>query len=51
MTAEKLICELQKFPPDFEVYAINDKGQYRRVENVDKDDNYKDILVVAGDVE
>lgn len=51
MTVEKLIEELQKFPKDFEVYAKNDNGDYRRVEAIEKDCCYDDILIFAGNIE
>lgn len=37
--------------PFAEVYAMNDNGVYRRVEKVEKDDNYPDVMICAGDVE
>lgn len=47
MTVEKLIEELQKFPKDYEVYAQNMNGDFRRVEKLEKDDFYDDVLIVA----
>lgn len=51
MTVLQLIGELSKMNPFAEVYAMNDKGVYRRVEKVETDDNYPDVLIYAGDVE
>ena len=51
MTVLQLIGELSKMDPFAEVYAMNDKGVYRRVEKVETDDNYLDVLIYAGDVE
>lgn len=51
MSVEELINKLSAFPADFQVYAINDKGVYRRVEKVEADDHYPDVLIVSGDEE
>ena len=51
MTVIQLIGELSKKNPFAEVYAMNDNGVYRRVEKVETDDNYPDVLIYAGDVE
>ena len=51
MTAIQLIGELSLMNPFAEVYAKNDKGLYRRVEKVEMDDNYPDVMIYAGDVE
>lgn len=51
MTVDELIHKLAKWPGNFEVYAYNINGDYRRVEDVDKDDQYNDLLIVARDRE
>lgn len=51
MTVAELISKLRELPDDMEVYAINPKGLYRRLERIDIDDNYPDALMVAGDKE
>lgn len=51
MTAGELIKELQRFPSDWVVFSQNGKGDYRKVEKLEKDDNYDDLLIVAGDRE
>ncbi|MCQ2104603.1 MAG: hypothetical protein MJZ26_02320 [Fibrobacter sp.] len=48
MTAGELIKELQKFPSDWVVLSQNGNGDYRQVEKLEKDDNYDDLLIVAG---
>lgn len=51
MTVIQLIGELSKLNPFAEVYAKNDKGLYRRVDEVATNDNYPDVMIHAGDVE
>lgn len=51
MTVDELIHTLAGWPGNFEVYACNINGDYRRVEDVDKDDQYNDLLIVARDRE
>lgn len=51
MTVEQLIKELQKWPSHFTVMAQNGQGAFRVVEKVEKDDNYDDLLICAGDQE
>ena len=51
MTVGELIEKLSKWPENFEVYAQNINGDYRRVEDVEKDDKYDDLLIVAKDKE
>lgn len=51
MTVEQLIKELQKWPSDYTVFSMNDHGAFRVVDKVEKDDNYDDLLICAGDQE
>lgn len=51
MTVDDLIHTLAQWPGNFEVYACNRSGDYRRVEDVKKDDAYNDLLIVARDAE
>lgn len=51
MSVDELIHKLAEYPGNFEVYAYNINGDYRRVENVEKDDQYNDILIVTRDRE
>lgn len=51
MTVDELIHKLAEWPGNFEVYAHNINGDYRRVEDVEKDDQYNDLLIVARDGE
>ena len=51
MTVRELIERLEEFDENFEVYALNAECRYRRVEDVEKDDNYPDVLIKVGDVE
>ena len=51
MNVKQLKEKLAEFNDSDEVYAINEKGLYRRVEDVKADDNYPDVLIIAGDIE
>lgn len=51
MKVKDLIEKLQEFNENFEVYALNVEGNYRRVEDVEKDDNYPDVLIIVRDEE
>ena len=51
MTVKQLKERLDSFEDDAEVFAINNRGFYRRVEDVELDDHYPDVLIIAGDVE
>lgn len=51
MSVDDLIHKLAEWPGNFEVYACNSVGDYRRVEDVEKDDAYDDLLIVARDRE
>lgn len=48
MTVDELIHKLAEWPGNLEVYAQNINGDYRVVEDVEKDDQYDDLLIVAG---
>ena len=52
ITVQKLCELLQKVPPQTMVYALNKKGEYRRLESVDSDNAHNnDILLTGGRVE
>ena len=51
MTVDYLIHTLAQWPENFEVYARNRNGDYRRVEDVTKDEPCNDLLIDARDRE